>query len=31
MHTYRAAKIDDWREMLGVSSFMHEHQSIYEV
>jgi len=31
MHTYRAAKIDDWREFLGVSSFMHEHQSNYEV
>ncbi len=31
MHTYRAAKIDDWREFLGVSSFMHEHQSNYAV
>jgi type 1 glutamine amidotransferase len=31
MHTYRATKIDDWREFLGVSSFMHEHQSEYPV
>jgi type 1 glutamine amidotransferase len=31
MHTYRAAKIDDWREMLGVTSKMHEHQSNYDV
>lgn len=31
MHTYRAAKIDDWREFLGVTSFMHEHQSNYAV
>lgn len=31
MHTYRAAKIDDWREFLGVSSFHHEHQSRYPV
>ena len=31
MHTYRAAKIDDWREFLGVSSFRHDHQSKYAV
>ncbi len=31
MHTYRAAKIDDWREFLGVSSFRHDHQSNYAV
>ena len=31
MHTYRAAKIDDWREFLGVTSKHHEHQSRYPV
>lgn len=31
MHTYRAATIDDWREMLGVTSFRHEHKSEYPV
>ncbi len=31
MHTYRAAKIDDWREFLGVTSRRHEHQSKYPV
>jgi type 1 glutamine amidotransferase len=31
MHTYRAAKIDDWRKMLGVTSRRHEHQSKYGV
>lgn len=31
MHTYRAAKIDDWREFLGVTSFHHEHQAEYPV
>jgi len=31
MHTYRAAKIDDWREFLGVTSRRHEHQSQYPV
>jgi len=31
MHTYRAAKIDDWRELLGVASFHHEHKSNYAV
>ena len=31
MHTYRAAKVDDWREFLGVSSWHHEHQSNYPV
>jgi uncharacterized protein len=25
MHTYRAAKIDDWREFLGVTSRHHDH------
>ena len=31
MHTYRAAKSDDWREFLGVTSRRHDHQSHYEV
>jgi type 1 glutamine amidotransferase len=31
MHTYRSAKIDDWRELLGVTSRRHEHQSRYGV
>jgi type 1 glutamine amidotransferase len=31
MHTYRDATIDDWREMLGVTSKHHEHQSNYPV
>lgn len=31
MHTYRATKVDDWREMLGVTSRKHEHQSKYPV
>lgn len=31
MHTYRAAKIDDWREFLGVTSRRHEHKSQYVV
>lgn len=31
MHTYRSAKIDDWRQMLGVTSMHHEHQSEYPV
>jgi uncharacterized protein len=31
MHTYRAAKINDWRELLGVTSRRHEHQSKYPV
>jgi len=31
MHTYRAADIDDWRELLGVTSKHHEHQSEYPV
>lgn len=31
MHTYRAAEIDDWREMLGVTSRRHEHKSTYGV
>jgi len=31
MHTYRDAKIDDWREFLGVTSRHHEHQSRYGV
>jgi uncharacterized protein len=31
MHTYRSAKIDDWRQFLGVTSKHHEHQSKYPV
>lgn len=31
MHTYRDAEIDDWREMLGVTSRRHEHKSHYKV
>ena len=31
MHTYRDAKIDDWRQMLGVTSKRHEHKSHYLV
>ncbi|MEM6690939.1 MAG: ThuA domain-containing protein [Planctomycetota bacterium] len=31
MHTYREAKIDDWREFLGVTSRRHEHKSEYPV
>lgn len=31
MHTYRAAKIQDWREFLGVTSRRHDHQSNYPV
>ncbi|MFT5467274.1 MAG: type 1 glutamine amidotransferase [Verrucomicrobiales bacterium] len=31
MHTYRAAEIDDWRKLLGVTSKHHEHQSEYPV
>jgi type 1 glutamine amidotransferase len=31
MHTYRAARIDDWREFVGVTSMHHEHQSEYPV
>lgn len=31
MHTYRAAKIDDWREFLGVTSRRHDHKSKYPV
>lgn len=31
MHTYRSAKIDDWREFLGVTSKRHDHQSRYPV
>jgi uncharacterized protein len=31
MHTYRSAKIDDWREFLGVTSRHHEHMSKYPV
>ena len=31
MHTYRDAKIDDWREMLGVTSRRHDHKSNYLV
>jgi hypothetical protein len=31
MHTYRSAKIDDWREFLGVTSRKHDHQARYPV
>ena len=31
MHTYRSAKVDDWREFLGVTSRRHDHQSRYPV
>ncbi|MEM9824948.1 MAG: ThuA domain-containing protein [Planctomycetota bacterium] len=31
MHTYRDAKIDDWREFLGVTSRRHDHKSEYPV
>ncbi|MFK7820452.1 MAG: ThuA domain-containing protein [Planctomycetaceae bacterium] len=31
MHTYRDAKIDDWRELLGVTSRRHDHQARYPV
>ena len=31
MHTYRDTKIDNWRQMLGVTSRRHEHKSNYLV
>jgi type 1 glutamine amidotransferase len=31
MHTYRAAKFDDWRQFLGVTSRYHDHMSEYPV
>lgn len=31
MHTYRDAKVDDWREFLGVTSRRHEHKSEYPI
>ncbi|GAB5405463.1 MAG: ThuA domain-containing protein [Aureliella sp.] len=31
MHTYRAAEKDQWRQLLGVTSRRHEHQSNYPV
>lgn len=31
MHTYRSTKIDDWRQMLGVTSRRHDHKSNYLV
>ncbi len=31
MHTYRAAKNDEWRKFLGVTSRRHDHQSRYPV
>jgi uncharacterized protein len=31
MHTYRKAKIDDWREFLGVTSKHHDHMARYPV
>jgi type 1 glutamine amidotransferase len=31
MHTYRSAKVDDWREFLGVTSRRHDHMAKYPV
>ena len=31
MHTYRSAKIDDWKRFLGVTSKRHEHKAQYPV
>jgi type 1 glutamine amidotransferase len=31
MHTYRAAEIQDWRELAGVTSKRHDHQGRYAV
>jgi uncharacterized protein len=31
MHTYRSAAIDDWRELLGVTSRRHDHLANYPV
>lgn len=31
MHTYRSVEIDDWRQMLGVTSRRHDHQSNYPI
>ena len=31
MHTYRGIAVDDWREMLGVTSRRHDHQGKYPV
>ncbi|MEC9081820.1 MAG: ThuA domain-containing protein, partial [Verrucomicrobiota bacterium] len=31
MHTYRAAKNDEWRKFLGITSRRHDHQSRYPV
>ncbi len=31
MHTYRSATIDDWRQLLGVTSRRHDHQSHYPI
>lgn len=31
MHTYRGAEIDNWRQLLGVTSRRHEHKSNYAV
>ena len=31
MHTYRAAKIDDWREFLGVTSRRHEDKTVISI
>src|SRR5690606_36691714 len=31
MHTYRASKIDSWRNFLAVTSRRHSHQSHYPV
>ncbi|MDM4017073.1 ThuA domain-containing protein [Roseiconus lacunae] len=31
MHTYRGAEIDNWRQLLGVTSRRHDHRSAYSV
>ncbi|MFU7559097.1 ThuA domain-containing protein [Roseiconus sp. JC912] len=31
MHTYRSAEIDDWRQLLGVTSRRHDHRSAYKL
>lgn len=31
MHTYRAAKTDDWHQFLGVASYHHEANRVFEI
>ncbi|WP_220699452.1 ThuA domain-containing protein [Pelobium manganitolerans] len=31
LHTYRSAEIDDWRQLIGMTSKRHDHQSRYPV